>query len=131
MECPNCKKNSGGVMYKDVITCDKCGEHLVIDYCTCHVCGYTWRLNNGVFIDGNLIDEEAIGQMLDELDILIDSELKNTAEAVFENVGSVKRMSDILHKCIRCGEPAYRTSECNFKCSLCGFEWEMLNGGGS
>lgn len=127
MLCPNCKKDSGGIMYKDVITCGKCGEHIVIDYCSCHMCGYTWRLNNGEFLDGNMIDEEGLDQMLEEIGTLIDEQLDDDVEYIVKKSES-NSMSDMIHKCIRCGEFAYPIGDYNFKCSSCGFEWEILKG---
>lgn len=131
MECPNCKRNSGGIMYKDVITCGKCGEHIVMDYCSCHMCGYTWRLNNGEFFDGNMVDEEGLDQMLEEIKTLVDEELKDEVGYAIEKTESKNNfsMSDMIHKCIRCGEIAYLIGDYNFKCPLCGFEWEILKGG--
>jgi len=135
MECPHCKENSGGVMYEDKIICDNCGEYLVIEYCACHVCGYTWRLNNGKFMDGDLINEESVNQMLEELEALIKNEFSNDDVEVETYYGNTKRnddfrtMSDMIHKCIRCGKIAYPISNHEFKCSLCGFEWEILDGG--
>jgi len=135
MECPNCKENSGGVMYEDPITCDKCDHNLIISYCACHICGYTWRLNNGVFMDGNLINGEGVNQMLDELESLIKDEFGDDDDVEVKTyLGNVKRnnnsrtMSDMIHKCIKCGEMAYPTNNHGFKCSSCGFEWEMLDG---
>jgi len=127
MLCPNCKRNSGGVMYKDVITCNKCGEHIVIDYCSCHMCGYTWRLNNGEFLDGNMINEEGLDQMLEEISTLIDEEFDDDVEYVIKK-SKDNSMSGMIHKCIRCGETAYPTGDYSFKCSSCGFEWEILKG---
>jgi len=127
MLCPNCKKDSGGIMYKDVITCGKCGEHIVIDYCSCHMCGYTWRLNNGEFLDGNMIDEQGMDQMLEEIKTLIDEEFDDDVEYIVKKPEG-NNMSDMIHKCIRCGELAYPIGEDAFKCSSCGFEWEILKG---
>ena len=130
MKCPNCKRDSGGIMYKDVITCNKCGEHLVIDYCSCHMCGYTWRLNNGEFLDGNMINEEGLEQMLEEIGTLIDEKFDDDVKHVIEKPEgkNYSNMSDMIHKCIRCGELAYPIGDCDFKCSSCGFEWEILKG---
>lgn len=128
MECPNCKENSGGIMYKDVITCSKCGEHIVVDYCSCHICGYTWRLNNGEFLDGNVVDEEGLEQMLEEIGTLIDEELGDEYAIEKPKDREDLIMSDMIHKCIRCGEIAYPVGDYDFRCSSCGFEWEVLKG---
>jgi len=130
MLCHNCKRDSGGIMYKDVITCSKCGEHIVVDYCSCHICGYTWRLNNGEFLDGNMVDEEGLEQMLEEIGTLMEEEFGEDAEYVVKRSEnkSYLNMSDMIHKCIKCGEIAYLIGDYDFKCSSCGFEWEVLKG---
>jgi len=35
-------------------------------------------------------------------------------------------MSDMIHKCIKCGEIAVPVDGFNFMCLSCDFEWEIL-----
>ena len=35
-------------------------------------------------------------------------------------------MQEFLHRCIRCGNKAFEIEPKLFKCSDCGFEWEMF-----
>ncbi len=114
MECPNCKKDSGMVLHNDLITCSKCEEVLHIDYCACYMCNYSWRMNGGNFMDGGIIEAEGLQEAVEQLEGLLK-----------ESTNSVS-MSDMIHKCIRCGEPAIKDKN-TFECSICGFKWEILS----
>lgn len=134
MKCPNCKDDSGIVIHKDVIICNDCGKRLVISYNACRSCSFTWRDNNGKFMDGNVFDEENIQEVLNDLDEIVDDSVFNLdkeIEGVFESAANEKmnnNMSDMIHKCIKCGEVAVPTDDFNFECPFCGFEWEILCG---
>jgi len=142
MECPDCKEDLGICMYKDKAICNDCGKEITISSNACRGCSFTWRDNNGRFMDGNVIDEESIGEVLGGLDAIIKNQqsllddvdvppemLENEIEAVFESVAderTKKSMSNMIHKCIKCGELAVPIDEFNYKCPFCGFEWEIL-----
>ena len=130
MNCPKCNNDSGGIVYQDCITCDKCGNHIVVDYYVCHVCGYSWRLNNGEFLDVQNIDHEGLDQMLDEIEVLIKEEFGDESLEVDikSESNTNSSMFDILHKCIRCGQIAYDNGNNSFTCESCGFQWEVLEG---
>lgn len=136
MKCPDCEKDSGAVMMVDTIICDRCGDELDISYCSC-ICGYTWRLKNDEFLDGSKIDEESIDQLLKDVESVLDEELADVIDDAFDEATPPKKrsprkysnMSDMLHSCIKCGEMAYPSDDYSFKCSVCGFEWEILEGG--
>ena len=138
MECYSCKKDLGICMYKDKVICNDCGKEIVISYNACRECGFTWRDNNGKFMDGDVIDGEGLNEVLDGLDAIIESQnvppevmphLDKEIEAMFESVAderTEKSMSNMIHKCIRCGEIAIPSDEFNYKCPFCDFEWEIL-----
>lgn len=139
MKCPDCEKDSGGILYVDTITCDGCGDESTISYCACSLCDYTWRLKNDEFLDGSKIDEEIINQMLEDFEATLDEELnlENILDDAFDKANPARKripikyskMSDMLHNCIKCGETAYQVDDYSFKCSACDFEWEVLEGG--
>lgn len=142
MECPNCKEDLGICMYKDVIVCNDCGKEVIISYNACRGCSFTWRDNNGRFMDGDVIDEESISEVFDGLDAVINSQqsllddvdvppemLENEIEATFESVAderTKRSMFGMIHRCIRCGELAVPIDEFNYKCPFCDFEWGIL-----
>jgi len=144
MECPGCKKDLGICMYKDKVICNDCGKEIVISYNACRGCGFTWRDNNGRFMDGNVIDEESISEVLGGLDEIIKSQpllndenvppeamlhLDKEIEAMFESVAderTEKSMLGMIHRCIKCGEIAIPIDKFNYKCPFCDFEWEIL-----
>ena len=140
MECPSCKEDLGICMYKDKVICNDCGKEIVISYNACRGCHFTWRDNNGRFMDGDVIDEEGINEVLDGLDIIVKGPslddvdvppeiLDNEIEAMFESVAderTEKSMLNMIHKCIKCGEIAVPIDKFNYKCPFCDFEWEIL-----
>jgi len=141
MECPSCKEDLGICMYKDKVICNDCGKEIVISYNACRGCRFTWRDNNGKFMDGDVIDGEGLSDVLDGLDIIIEGpsledvppeamlHLDKEIEAMCESVAderTEKSMFGMIHKCIRCGEIAIPSDEFNYKCPFCGFEWEIL-----
>jgi len=143
MECPGCEEDLGICMYKDKIICNDCGKEITISYNACRGCGFTWRDNNGRFMDGGVIDGESMVEVLNGLDVSIRTQpsmslddinvppemTENEIEALFESVANErmeKSMSNMIHKCIKCGELAVPIDEFNYKCPFCGFEWEIL-----
>jgi len=144
MECPKCKKDLGICMYKDKIICNDCGKEIFISYNACRGCSFTWRDNNGRFMDGGVIEEGSINEVFDGLDMivkgpsLLDDEdapqevvrcSDEEIEAIFESVADERTrrsMLGMIHKCIKCGEIAVPTDEFNYKCPFCDFEWEIL-----
>jgi len=128
MKCPDCERNSGEVIYGEEFICDKCDGELIINYCVCHTCGYSWRLKNNEFLDGHKIDEETINQMLGSFETFLKEEL-GTTKSIIREVKNCSKMSDIIHVCIKCGEIAHPIDDCSFECPACGFKWEVLEGG--
>ena len=115
MNCPGCQRPDGSLLFEDKIDCS-CGETITLTYYTCHHCGFTWRLNNGVFISGGLIDEASLNMAIESI---ID------ATAGYEEDDDSTPLSDALHNCIRCGRLATETDSNKFMCVNCGFEWEV------
>lgn len=116
MECPNCHLGTGVVLYNDIVICNKCRNELCIDYCMCNKCHYSWRENNGVFLDGGMVNMGGLSEAFDQIDKLL-----NMNPEQFENPS----MFDTFYRCIRCGEPAVRDGN-TFTCTVCDFKWEIL-----
>ena len=38
-----------------------------------------------------------------------------------------KSLLDTLHKCLKCNDEAYEFEPGKFKCSTCGFTWEIVH----
>lgn len=144
MECPNCKEDLGVCIMEDVITCNGCDKEITISYNACSGCNFSWRNNDGRFMDGDVVDEESVSEVFDGLDAVIRSQpllddtdvppevifhLDEEVEAAFVSVadeGTKKNMSSMIHKCIRCGEIVIPIDDYNYKCPYCNFEWEIL-----
>ncbi len=117
MKCPECKQDEAYIMHEDPIQCADCACIMDIGYCVCTECGYTFRTNNGKFMDGVSIDDA-----LDEV-------LAGLKESQGEMCGLLNvSMMDLIHNCIKCGEPAgYEKNSHVYGCGVCGFEWEILS----
>ncbi len=119
MECPNCKEDQAVVLHTDPITCGDCDSVVNIEYCVCMNCNYSFRLNNGIFMDGAPSGQNSVDEALAEICEKCDEELYNS---------SVNSMSDLIHNCVKCGQPsAYVKNDYVYACSMCGFEWEILS----
>lgn len=116
MECPNCGKDSVAIVHEDPILCTKCGSTMIIKYCVCTECNYTFRLNNNMLLDGGVVEYEMIDEALEEIIDAMDREMEED-----------ESLLDLIHPCVRCGSPtAYRISETEYMCPECGMEWEIL-----
>lgn len=116
MKCPNCGKGDGVIMYQDAIVCNKCGNELNIDYCLCPICQYSWRENDGVFMDGGLVNMDGLEEAFEQIDKML---MNDNGEI------ETPSMFDDFYNCLRCGEPAIRDGNI-FECTVCGFKWEIL-----
>jgi len=120
MECPNCSSKDVDVVNGDSFICYDCGSSIQINYGICNKCNFTFRTNNGHFVDGGIVNE---------------TDLENFVEEVMEDMAKEmdklyadeepESMSDLIHRCIKCGCIAYKKGD-NYKCSFCDFEWEIL-----
>jgi len=118
MECPKCG-STVTILYTDELLCDACGNDILIDYCVCDECGFSFRSQNNKFLDENMIEDVSLLDKFDEL----------LSEAVddYEPVSVDESMLDQLRACIRCGSlKAYEESPGVFRCPECDFSWEIL-----
>lgn len=116
-KCPDCGKKTGIVMHIDKIPCT-CGRSIVVEYIAC-VCGYSWRAADGVFMDGCQITVEDVEELLGEVEEFFED------QDIFKGENSGNSMEDLIHKCLRCGKIATQTKQNLYKCTVCGFSWEM------
>jgi DNA-directed RNA polymerase subunit RPC12/RpoP len=113
MECPKCKSEVN-VLFDDGIKCPECNELIVVDYCSCPSCHYTFRAIEGHFIDELELDRERVDEAMG---------------CILELMGEDSSMVDLLNPCVRCGSPKTTHNEdyTEFKCLECDFEWGISN----
>lgn len=121
MKCPECGKDEAVEAHVDTFPCSECCSEQNVSYCICESCGFTFRLNNGVFLDGAKpsAGERRIARRLEEI----------MAEAVTDSILQNMSLSDYiknLPSCIKCGSIAVVFDDGTFRCGMCDFEWELL-----
>jgi len=119
MKCPKCFTHGIITIHTEVIDCHDCGGKSNIEYCICTECEYSFRLNNGIFMDEmNMACEE---DLIDALEDIV---------GAFDVTPPVKNTSmlDTLRPCVRCGElfVSANSKGTHYKCASCNFEWEIL-----
>lgn len=116
MNCPECKSGESFLLVEDRIPCNKCGEDIIVGYWMCNDCGYSFRTNNGEFMDGAVFDVEVLDDLAASLEEL---------DEVYENTGPI---SDLLKPCVKCGSlKSYKSGKDEYTCIDCGFVWEILS----
>lgn len=116
MNCPACESNTGSVLFEDSIEC-RCGHVITVTYCVCLECDFVWRLNDGEFMDGSLIDSDSLYKAVEDV---VESAIKRV-----NTKPTIESLRESLHPCVRCGETAIETDKNVFMCTNCGFEWEV------
>lgn len=123
MDCPNCEDAEIITLHTDVIECNDCGAIINVDYCVCPNCQYSFRTNNGEFLDEMHMTTDALDEVVEDLEELLTG--GEMSWDVDTNIGS---MLDLLHPCVKCGETmtAYDPKTFEYECLGCGFKWGIL-----
>lgn len=123
MECPNCEDAEIIILHTDVIECNDCGTTINVDYCVCPNCQYSFRTNNGEFLDEMHMTTDALDEVVEDLE-----ELLTGGEMSWTSNANVSSMLDLLHPCVKCGKTmtVYDAAKGEYECLECGFEWEIL-----
>ena len=123
MNCPECNNSNTWKMHEDRISCTDCESRIVLEYHVCGDCNYTFRTNNGKYIDGSFpMDiEKIVEELLDDINSI--------APTYKEASKSSENMSDNLYNCIKCGQALiFDPDIVEYNCPHCGFEWEIIEG---
>ena len=145
MDCPICGTEAE-IFMTEPIECMHCGEYTYIDYNRCTECNVVFKAV------GEKIDEDSIMKapedFLNTLDDVMSMAFSEKPESLSEeefqnfiqNIGDdveitelrptkESSMSSMIHKCLKCQAVAYETKEGNYRCTDCGFEWEVVDFG--
>lgn len=136
MSCIKCNDESESMFFSESYEC-KCGEMNIISYHVCPNCGWMWREVNGKLSEGSEVHMDRLKEFSEAF--YNEQILKEDEQAIFDNLqeeinrmarvdsGNASSMSDYVHRCLRCREVAYEAQPGIFKCTNCGFEWEVVN----
>lgn len=146
MNCPVCETDSE-IFLTEPVECASCSEITYIDYCRCPDCNSVFRVVGGNVDEDSVMD--APSDFLESLDDIIslafgDTDQEITEEDLKEIVSEMQNkalftevrlteqnsMSELIHKCLKCNEPAFAVGRNLYRCSDCGFEWEVVDLGG-
>jgi hypothetical protein len=113
--CRDCGKKTATIVGIDEIPCS-CGEIIPVSYISC-TCGYSYRMAGDAFLDGDKINLDKAGQVLDKIN------------EFFEGIDifgdDPKPMGSLIHRCLKCEELAVETDPGKYECTICGFSWEI------
>lgn len=131
MKCPKCSGERVGNIAGDTIPCCECKTNLVIEYWLCADCNITFRMINGKYFDSFALDQGTIKASVRDLSQAVHEigkgNKENMGKTALEDSKEMTSMTDMLHKCLKCGESFVQSEPCReYKCPHCGFEWEVL-----
>jgi hypothetical protein len=110
MNCVACKDGHVETMLVEHYPC-KCGDTISIEYLACFECGALWRALDGEYVKDSLMLPDTLED-----------------ENGFQVSESPTTMGGLIHKCVKCNSVCYEVGFDMYKCSLCGFEWEVIDG---
>jgi hypothetical protein len=128
MQCPMCEAEVDNIFMKEEFDCCECNKKNVVTYHICTNCRHLWREINGTVVDNSVVGMN---------DLLATFEPSSETKKMFDNLSAdiekiqrvqsgEARMSDFVHRCLRCNELALPCKDNTFKCTSCSFEWEVL-----
>jgi len=128
MNCPACNDGKVVILHTDEFECTECKSKVEIKYCLCRGCGGAFRTNNEIFLDDAFVmSDPETSQILGEIFEGLAAEMGEVVKEIKTHDDAREDiMSNLIHKCIRCGDLSVYKNGNDFKCSACGFEWEIL-----
>lgn len=137
MICFKCDGGRESAFLKEEVPCMHCDGINFVEYNLCPDCGWLWRSINGEPIEegqAHLNDLGDFASMFADPDML---EMMPEEQAILDSIqDELKRMervekgeitmSDMIHRCLHCNAVAHEIKRGLFKCSDCGFEWEVI-----
>jgi len=137
MKCYKCENSPESAFFQEGFPCGHCDENNLLEYNICPNCGLMWRSVNGNVIEDSQIHIQDLGDFAGIMagpqpEDMSDEEaaiMNNIAEAM-SRVDKIERgeasMSDYVHKCLQCESTAVDVNNGLYKCTDCGFEWEIV-----
>jgi len=134
MICTSCGSKKDAAFFTEDYTC-KCGEKILFEYNMCPDCGLMWRSVNGEVMKNSVIhiDDFSNAFMIPPTKLEpADEDMLKNMEKELSKVDKIRRgestsMADYIHNCLKCGAVAHEAKNGLYKCSECGFEWEVVS----
>lgn len=136
MKCFKCEEGPEAAFLKEAFPCGHCDEENVLEYNICPNCGWMWRSVNGVAMEDSQMHIQDLGdfaglmmgdqpEMTEEEAVLMENITDHLSKIDKMERGEAS-MSDYVHKCLQCESTAIDVDDGAYKCTDCGFEWEVV-----
>jgi len=136
MNCFKCENGPESAFFVEEFPCGHCDEPNLLEYNVCPECGWMWRSVNGQPLEDSQVHIQDLG---DFAGLMTGNQPEMTEEetAMLENISEhlskidkmatgEATMSDYVHKCLECQSTAVDVNDGKYKCTDCGFEWEIV-----
>lgn len=124
MECINCKSDTALTVLVETFPCKHCNSEINMEYNVCKECGFAWKTMDGELFSGTAFFDASLGNLFGD-----EEEIERLFNMITDTDGYDECMQDHVHKCLKCHAIAYKVDENLYKCSGCGFEWEIIRSG--
>ena len=136
MICFKCDSKQEAAFFQEEFPSSHCDGKNLVEYNICPDCGWMWRSVNGVVFDDSQMN---VGDLGDFAGLIMGTHPDMTEEelAMMDNINEhllkidkmdsgQASMSDYVHKCLECNSTAVDVNDGQYKCTDCGFEWEIV-----
>ena len=119
MSCIKCGNDDVLLFTNEFIPCNHCGERVEITYYICPVCNVVWREIGGS-VDMDYIFDPAEHNFNANVDSMLDFIVGGLG-------GEGRTMDECVIRCLKCNAISFEIGDGLYKCSECGFEWEIID----
>jgi uncharacterized Zn ribbon protein len=136
MICFKCNCGRDAAFFREEFPCDHCEELNLLEYNICPECGWMWRSVNGKPLEDSQLNIKDLGDFasvvlgqgneMTEEEINIMENINEQLERIAKIDDGEATMSDYINKCLRCNSTAVDVLDGQYKCTDCGFEWEIV-----
>ena len=136
MICFKCDSERDAAFFKETFPCSHCEKENLIEFNVCPDCGWMWRSINGIPSEDSIVHIGDLGEfaslMTGGIPEMTDKEaimMKNINEhliKVSKMDDGEATMADYMHRCVQCQSTAVDVINGEYKCTDCGFEWEIV-----
>jgi hypothetical protein len=136
MICFKCDSGQESAFSQEEFPCSHCDGTNLVEYNICPGCGWMWRSVNGVVFDDSQMSVEDLGDFaglmtgtqpdMTEEELAMMNNINEQLVKIDKMDSGEATMSDYVHKCLQCNSTAVDVNDGTYKCTDCGFEWEIV-----